>query len=300
MDLGIVLPQGWLGEYHGWDHGRAWERTLAIARQGEALGFESVWVYDHFTPMGGREAAGEPTFEAFSTLAAVAAVTSHVRLGPLVAGVGYRNPALLAKMTGTLDVIADGRFEIGVGAGWKRDEYESFGWPFPPLRERMALLRDTLEILALMLGPSEGQGAYDGTYASAHGARNVPRGRQQPRVPITVGGNGPEVTWRLAARHADEVNLDGLDLEETRRAIPVIASRCEEIDRDPASLRVSAHLPWRTAPAGPRRAEWFSAFASLGVERAQIFLPEAADSDEALVSLAEDARAAGLPMRDAR
>ena len=248
--------------------------------------------------MGGREDAGEPTFEAFSTLAAVAAVTSRVRLGPLVAGVGYRNPALLAKMTGTLDVIADGRFEIGVGAGWKRDEYESFGWQFPRLGERMALLRDTLEILALMLGPAEGQGAYDGVHASVRDARNVPRGRQAPRVPITVGGNGPEVTWRLAARYADEVNLDGMDLDDTRRALPVIASRCEEIGRDAADLRVSAHLPWRAAPPGSPRVEWLAAFASLGIARSQIFLPDAADSDDALASLAEDARAAGVPMAE--
>jgi alkanesulfonate monooxygenase SsuD/methylene tetrahydromethanopterin reductase-like flavin-dependent oxidoreductase (luciferase family) len=295
MDLGVVLPQGWLGEYRGWDHREAWQRTLALARLAEDLGFESAWVYDHFT--GFSAPAPVLTFEAFSTLAAVAAVTERVRLGPLVAGAGYRNPALLAKMTGTLDVIAGGRFEIGVGAGWKRDEYEAYGYPFPPLRERMALLRDTLEVLALMLGPGEGRGSYAGTQASVADPINLPRGARQPRVPIMVGGNGPEVTWRLAARYADELNLDGMGLEETQRAIPVIRSRCDEIGRDPDTLRVSAHLPWRTAPAGRRRAEWLRSFAEAGVARAMALVPGAVDDDGELARLAEDARSAGCSMR---
>ncbi|MBM4408587.1 MAG: LLM class flavin-dependent oxidoreductase [Chloroflexi bacterium] len=294
MDIGIVLPQGWLGEYHGWDHGRAWTRTLAIAREAERLGFESVWAYDHFTPVNAP--AEEPTFEAFAALTAVAAATTRVRLGPLVAGVGYRNPALLAKMTGTLDVIAGGRFEIGVGAGWKRDEYQAFGYPFPPVRDRMALLRDTLEILVLMLGADSGRGSYEGTRASVRRPWNAPRGAQEPWVPIVVGGNGPEVTWRLAARYADEINLDGLDVEDVQAAMPVIAARCEEIGRDPATLRVSAHLPWRVAPGGPDRAAWLAEFAVLGVVRAQFFVPDAVNSDEALAAFAEDVRTAGLPL----
>ena len=298
MDIGIVLPQGWLGEYHGWDHGPAWARTLAVARAAERLGFESVWAYDHYTPVNAP--AEEPTFEAFAALAAVAEATSRVRLGPLVAGVGYRNPALLAKMTGTLDIIAGGRFEIGVGAGWKRDEYEAFGYPFPPIRERMELLRDTLEILALMLGPDAGRGRYDGAQASVQRPWNAPRGAQEPRVPIMVGGNGPKVTWRLAARYADEINLDGLDVDDVRAAIPVIAARCEEIGRDPATLRVSAHLPWRVAPRGAQRAEWLAEFAAQGVVRAMVFVPGVVDSDEALAAFAEDARTAGLPLAPSR
>jgi alkanesulfonate monooxygenase SsuD/methylene tetrahydromethanopterin reductase-like flavin-dependent oxidoreductase (luciferase family) len=294
VDLGVVLPQGWLGEYRGWDHARAWARTLELARRADQLGFESVWAYDHFT--GISAPAPALTFEAFATLAAVAAVTERVRLGPLVAGAGYRNPALLAKMTGTLDVIAGGRFEIGVGAGWKRDEYAAYGYPFPPIRERMELLRDTLEILTLMLGAAEGRGSYSGARASVADPLNLPRGVQRPRVPIMVGGNGPEVTWRLAARYADEINLDGMGLEETRRAVPVIRSRCEEIERDPESLRISAHLPWRTAPAGPRRAEWLRSFADAGIARAMAFVPGAVDDDAELVRLADDARAAGIAM----
>jgi alkanesulfonate monooxygenase SsuD/methylene tetrahydromethanopterin reductase-like flavin-dependent oxidoreductase (luciferase family) len=125
---------------------------------------------------------------------------------------------------------------------------------------------------------------------------NLPRGVAQPRVPIMVGGNGPEVTWRLAARYADELNLDGMGLEETRHAIPVIRSRCEEIERDPDSLRVSAHLPWRTAPAGRRRAEWLRSFAEAGVARAMALIPAAVEDGAELERFADDARAAGIPM----
>ena len=294
MRLGIVLPQGWVDEFNGWDLDAAWSRTLAVAAQADGLGLDSVWVYDHFTAPGGHTA--ELMFEAFATLAAVAARTTRVRLGPLVAAAGYRNPALLAKMTGTLDLIAGGRFEIGVGAGWKRDEYEAFGYPFPPLRDRMALLRDTLEILTLMLGPDAGRGSYEGEQASVRDPLNRPRGLHQPRVPIMVGGNGPEVTWRLAARYADDLNLDGLDVDAVRRALPVVAARCEEIGRDPATLAVSAHLPWDGPAPGTARIDWLGAFASLGVARAMVFLPEAAGSDEVLPSLVADAREAGVEL----
>ena len=294
MTLGVVLPQGWLGEYRGWDHRAAWQRTLALARTAESLGFESVWVYDHFT--GFSAPAPVLTFEAFSTLAAVAAVTERVRLGPLVAGAGYRNPALLAKMTGTLDVIAGGRFEIGVGAGWKRDEYEAYGYPFPPLRERMELLRDTLEVLTLMLGPDEGRGSYAGTRASVadpvnraarrraaacadHGRRQRPRGDLAPRG---------------ALRGRAESRRDGSRGDAARDPRDPVALRGDR--PGPGHAAVSAHLPWRTAPAGPRRAEWLHSFADAGVARAMAFVPGAVDDDGELARLADDARAAGLSM----
>ena len=128
---------------------------------------------------------------------------------------GYRNPALVAKMISTLDVVSGGRAELGLGAGWKEDEYTAYGFGFPPLRTRMQLLEDTLEIVSRMLAP--GRATYDGATASVRDAINVPRGLQDPRVPILVGGNGPNRTWRLAARFADELNLDWLSPEETAR-----------------------------------------------------------------------------------
>src|SRR3972149_5141509 len=186
MDVGVIVPQGWTGEYDGWDARRAWERTIAVARQAERLGFESVWGFGHF------HTVPHPSAEA-----ALPALCTPVR-----------TPALTAKMIGTLDVISGGRMELGIGAGWKEDEWLAYGYGFPDTKTRLAMLADHLEVITRMLGP--GHATYAGAYASVTDAINQPRGLQEPRVPVIVGGNGPNVTWRLAARHADELNLDWL------------------------------------------------------------------------------------------
>ena len=188
MRVGIIVPQGWTGEYDGWDASRAWARSVAIAHEAEALGFDSLWLFDHVQTE--PVPTDEITFEAFVGLSALAVETARVRLGHLVLCAGYRNPALVAKMISTLDVVSGGRAELALGAGWKQDEYEAYGWGFPPLRERMALLEDTLEIVTRMLAP--GHATYEGPQASVRDAINVPKGEQQPRIPIMVGGNGPE------------------------------------------------------------------------------------------------------------
>ena len=171
MRVGIVVPQGWTGEYDGWDASRAWARSVAIAHDAEALGFESVWLFDHVQTE--PVPADEITFEAFVGLSALAVETARVRLGHLVLCAGYRNPALVAKMISTLDVVSGGRAELALGAGWKRDEYEAYGFGFRPLRERMALLEDTLEIVTRMLEP--GHATYEGTHASVRDAINCCR-----------------------------------------------------------------------------------------------------------------------------
>jgi F420-dependent oxidoreductase-like protein len=293
MKIGVVVPQGWTGEYAGWEATRAWHRMLAVAGQAEALGFESLWVFDHFhtDPV----VTDELTFESFTVLTALAVATYRVRLGHLVLCAGYRNPALTAKMIGTLDVVSGGRVELGIGAGWKEDEWRGFGYGFPPLRERLAALRDDLEVLARMLAP--GRATYAGSYAKVDGAVNLPRGLQEPRIPLMVGGNGPEVTWRLAAAYAEELNLDWLGPDEVAAALPVIQARCDEIGRDPATLRVSLHLNWDRAEAsGQRRIDDLARLAALGVSRVQIFDRATAVDDGALVRLAEDVRAAGLAL----
>jgi probable F420-dependent oxidoreductase, Rv1855c family len=289
----VIVPQGWTGEYDGWEPQRAWERTLAVARQAERLGFESVWVFDHFQTV--PEPIDELTFESFTTLAALAASTERVRLGHVVICTAFRNPALTAKMIGTLDVISGGRMELGIGAGWKEDEWLAYGYGFPDTKTRLAMLADHLEVITRMLGP--GHATFAGTYASVTDAINVPRGLQQPRIPIMVGGNGPKVTWRLAARHADELNLDWLSPEEVRDALPIIHARCEEIGRDPASLRLSVNIGRDTIKiAGSARAELLAAYREVGVARVMTLLQESAGSDKALELLAEDARAAGCTM----
>lgn len=293
MKIGVVVPQGWTGEYDGWDPRRAWERTVALTRQAERLGFQSAWVFDHFQTE--PEPTDELTFESFSTLAALAAMTERLRLGQVVICTAYRNPALTAKMIGTLDVISGGRMELGIGAGWKEDEWRAYGYGFPDTKTRLATLADHLEIITRMLGP--GHATFAGTYASVSDAINVPRGLQEPRVPVMVGGNGPKVTWRLAARFADELNLDWLTPDEVREARPVIASRCEEIGRDPATLRLSVNISrYVIETAGAPRVELLGAYQAAGVDRVMGLLQESAVSDEPLESLAVDARAAGCSL----
>ncbi|MFI5254908.1 MAG: TIGR03560 family F420-dependent LLM class oxidoreductase [Candidatus Limnocylindrales bacterium] len=293
MDVGIIVPQGWTGEYDGWDAAQAWARTVEVASQAERLGFESIWVFDHFQTV--PTPTDELTFESFTTLAALAALTARVRLGHVVICSGFRNPALTAKMMGTLDVISGGRMELGIGAGWKDDEWLAYGYGFPDTKTRLAMLGDHLEVITRMLGP--GHATYTGKHASVNDAINVPRGLHQPRVPIIVGGNGPNVTWRLAARHADELNLDWLSPEQVRAALPVIRSRCEEIGRDPASLRVSVNIGRPTfSLSGAVRVELLAAYRELGIARAMGLIKETTTGDEALEALAADARAAGVSL----
>lgn len=295
MQVGIIVPQGWTGEYKGWEPAAAWARTLTVARQAEELGFESLWAFDHFhtTP----DPTDELTFESFSTLASLAAATERVRLGHIVICTAFRNPALTAKMVSTLDVISGGRMELGIGAGWKREEWLAYGYEFQETKERLAALRDALEVITRMMRP--GRASFDGKYARVTGAINLPAPLQQPRVPIMVGGNGRKVTWRLAAEYADELNLDAMPAEELPEAMKVIRQRCEEAGRDPATLRVSCHIWWQQLQDAPSQVDLLASYREAGLSRVMTLVRDAVDSDEALARLAEDARSAGLSLAPA-
>ena len=190
MQVGLMAPQGWKGEYDGWDPADAWARTIELAHHAEDLGFEALWVFDHFHTV--PQPTDEITFESFAVLSALAMATARVRLGHMVICTGFRNPALTAKMSSTIDVISGGRFELGIGAGWKEEEWRAYGYGFPTIGERMDALGDSLEIIRAMLAP--GRASYDGEFAHVRRAINVPKGIQQPRIPIIVGGNGERVT----------------------------------------------------------------------------------------------------------
>jgi F420-dependent oxidoreductase-like protein len=296
MKLGVIVPQGWTGEYDGWDPLEAWRRTATVARQADRLGFESIWLFDHFQTV--PRPTDEITFESFTTLSALAALTERVRLGHIVICTAFRNPALTAKMISTMDSISGGRMELGIGAGWKRDEWLAYGYGFPETKERLARLGDDLEVITRMLAGDRHQHAtYEGRYSKVRGAINVPKPIQGPRVPIMVGGNGPNVTWRLAARHADELNLDGMTVGEVNEALPVIRSRCEEIGRDPATLPVSLHF-WKETfgIGGAARVDALAAYREAGLSRVMGLDEASATTDEALESLLEDARAAGVEL----
>lgn len=290
MQVGVVIPSGLAGEFVDWRPEDAWSRALELARLTERLGFAHVWVADHLHGVLGTATA--PTFEAFTLLTAIAGQTTRVRLGPGVACAAFRNPALLVKMAATLDVASGGRLDLALGAGWFEPEWRVYGYGFPPASGRLAILRQTLEVVTAMLGPGSAVGL---DADPSHAPVCVPSGLQQPRIRIVVGGNGQEVTWRLAARFADELNVDGPDPEQLPAWRRVIEQRCAEVGRDPATLAVSAQIWWDGA-VGRRRVEILQRLADQRLHRIVSLVDGAATSDEPVYAFAEDCRAAGLQL----
>ena len=292
MRVGIIVPQGWTGEYVGVEPSAAWARTVEVAQRAESLGFESAWLFDHFhtTP----EPTDTITFEAYTALTGLAGATSRIQLGHIVTCVAYRNPALVAKMISTMDVVSDGRMQVGLGAGWKREEFEAYGYDFPSTHDRLGRLRDTLEILTRMFEP--GRATYAGEYARIAGAINEPKPVRRPRPRIMVGGNGREVTWRLAARFADELNLDATPPDELPDALSVVAQRCEEIGRDPATLPVSVHIWWEHLDAAPSRTDLIGAYLEAGASRVMTMVRAAAKDPDALDAFQADCLEAGAEL----
>ncbi|HEY7131151.1 MAG TPA: TIGR03560 family F420-dependent LLM class oxidoreductase [Candidatus Limnocylindrales bacterium] len=293
MQVGLMAPQGWKHEYDGWDPAEAWQRTVALATQAEELGFESLWVFDHFTTT--PEPTDEMTFESFTVLSALAALTRRVRLGHMVVCAGFRNPALAAKLCSTLDVVSGGRFELGIGAGWKEDEWEAYGYGFPPIGERMDAFGDALEVITRMFGP--GRATYEGRHARVRGAINLPKGIQQPRIPVIVGGNGERRTAGYAIRYADELNYVFLAPEEIAGRMVEIRRRCEDEGRDPSTLRFSQYVrDEEVRHAGQARVDLIGSLAEVGLDRLVAFPTRWSPTEEAQAAFAEDCRSAGIQL----
>ena len=292
MQVGIMVPQGWKGEYDGWDAADAWRRTVELAVDGERLGFESEWLFDHFHTV--PDPTDEITFESFSTLAAIAALTSRVRLGHMVVCTGFRNPALTAKLTSTLDVISGGRFELGIGAGWKRDEWLAYGYGFPPIGERMDAFGEHLEVITRMLAP--GHATFAGRHAGVRDAINMPKGIQR-HIPIIVGGNGPERTAGFAVRYADELNFVFLTADEVRVRMADVRARCEQAGRDPDTLRFSMYaFDEEMRDPGQARVDALASYARVGLHRVVCFPTRWDPTTDAQAAFAADCRAAGLTL----
>lgn len=293
MQVGLMAPQGWKGEYDGWDPAEAWQRTVELARQAEDLGFESLWVFDHFHTV--PEPTDEITFESFSVLSALAMATRRVRLGHMVVCTGFRNPAHTAKLSSTIDVISGGRFELGIGAGWKKDEWLAYGYGFPPIGERLDALGDDLEVISRMFAP--GRATYEGRHAHVRDAINVPKGIQQPRIPIIVGGNGERRTAGYAIRFADELNYVFLGPDEIAERMVAVRRRCEEEGRDPATLRFSLYArDEEMRDAGRARIDLLDRFRGIGLDRIVAFPTRWSPTAEAQAAFADDVRAAGIAL----
>jgi F420-dependent oxidoreductase-like protein len=226
--FGTFLPQGWKMELAGINGAEAkWAKAVEIGELAERLGYDSLWVYDHFHNV--PHPAHEAVFECWTTLAAISQRTSRIRLGQMVGCNSYRMPSLLAKITSTLDVMSGGRVDWGIGAGWYENEYRGYGFEFPSARERIAMLREAVEIVRSMWTKPET--TYDGQYYKLRRANCDPKPLQQPHPPIWIGGGGEQLTLRVVARYADRSNFGG-NPDEFAHKIEVLKEHCLAVERD--------------------------------------------------------------------
>ena len=212
------------------------EKISAIARTAEASGFSSVSVMDHLHQI---PPVGPPTnwmFEGSTMLAAIAAHTTELTMGLLVGSVTYRNPAIAAKTTTTLDVISGGRVWHGIGAGWFEEEHRAYGYDFPPLKTRFEMLEEELQIVRAMFTSPEAR--FEGTHLRVEGAFNNPKPLRGD-IPILIGGSGERKTLRLVAKYGDGCNLFG-DPERVRHLLGVLEGHCEDVGRDFSEITKSA------------------------------------------------------------
>ncbi len=225
--FGIQTPQ---------QHG-SWQDIVTLWREIDTLGFDSAWVFDHFLPI-----FSDPTgscLEGWTALSALAMATQKVRIGAMVTGNTYRHPAVLAKMATTLDIICNGRLNLGLGAGWFALEHQTFGIPFPPLAERLQRLDEALTVIKRLW--SEERVTFTGKHYQLHEALLNPRPIQKPHPLVTVGATGEQVALRIVAKHADMWNAFGSP-EVFRHKIGVLTEHCRKIGRDPSSIEKSVLL----------------------------------------------------------
>src|SRR5690348_1331980 len=240
---GIVMHMAALFGFHmpsfsfpGVPQDRLFDRVVQNAKAAEKAGFDLVTVMDHFYQIRGVGPETEPMMEAYATLSALATQTSKVKLGTLVTGVTYRNPALLAKQVTTLDVISKGRAILGIGAAWNEDEHAGYGIEFPPIARRMDRLEEAVTIAKLMF--TEERPSFEGKFYRIDRALNVPRPVQKGGPKILIGGGGEKRTLRILARHGDIGHWFGGPLEDLKRKREVFEQHCAEVGRNPADVTI--------------------------------------------------------------
>jgi len=222
IHFGVSLPQ----------IKRTWADTKQAALEFERLGFDSVWLNDHLYGIPGPQL---PILEAWTTLSAVGAVTERVQLGTLVSPIGFRNPALLAKMAATLDDIAPGRVIVGLGSGWFQQEFAGYGFAFPSLKDRLEQLDEAATLMKSMW--TEETPTFTGKHFRTESVFCTPKPAVPPR--LLLGGGGEKVFLRLAAKHADVWNNLAVHQGELGHKVEVLRRHCASIGRDPADITVS-------------------------------------------------------------
>src|SRR5713226_4283755 len=233
MDFGVIVPQGWRMDLVGIsDPSEAYETMTRVAQEADALGYHSIWLYDHFHTV--PTPTQEITFECWTSTAALARDTRRVRLGQMVTCNSYRNPALLAKMASTVDALSHGRLDFGIGAGWYEEEYRAYGYPYPETRERLQRLREAIQVILAMW--TQDEASFEGTYYQVRGAINQPKGVQKPHIPLLIGGEGEKVTLTLVAQYGDACNIGG-GIANIKHKMAVLKQHCADLGPDYNSMR---------------------------------------------------------------
>jgi F420-dependent oxidoreductase-like protein len=266
--LGLQIPNF---NFPGVGEEQLFERLSDIATTAESSGFDTVLVMDHLHQIAGVGPPENWMLEGNTILSALAARTRRVNLSLLVGAVTYRNPALHAKITTTLDVISGGRAIHGIGAGWNVEEATAYGYDFPPLRERFERLEDHLNIARAMF--TQERATYDGKHHSVREALNNP-GPIRGDIPIMIGGSGERKTLRMVAQYADASNFFG-DPDRIRHLIGVLEGHCERLGRDPAEItktRLGTVIIADTQQEADRRLEVLRERSGIPPERLAIML----------------------------
>ncbi len=216
-----------------------WQDMLAVWQEADQIElFESGWSFDHFYPIFSD--SDGPCLEGWTTLAALAQATSRLRLGIMVTGIHYRHPAVLANMAAAVDVVSNGRLELGIGAGWNEQESGAYGLPLGTPGERSDRLEEACQVLIGLL--SQETTTFTGRYYQLTDARNEPKGPQRPHPPICIGGSGERRTLRTTARYAQHWNFVGGSPEDFARKRDVLYAHCADLGRDPAEITLSSHV----------------------------------------------------------
>ena len=217
-----------------------YDAMLEVWREADATPvFEHAWLFDHFAPIFSD--VNGPCLEGWTLLAAFAAQTNRIRIGQMVTGNTYRHPAVLAHMAATIDVISNGRLDMGIGAGWNEYEHTSMGIPLYAPGERIRRLGEACEIIKLLF--TQHLTDFDGRYYQLKEARCEPKPIQKPYPPFVIGGGGEQLTLRVVARYADVWNFSGGPVENLTHKTEILHSHCAEAGRDPAEIEVSVQVP---------------------------------------------------------
>jgi F420-dependent oxidoreductase-like protein len=236
MRFGIFVPQGWRLDLVGIEPRDQWSTMLDLARAAEAGPWESIWVYDHFhtVPIPTEEA----TLEAWSLMAALGAATSRVRLGQMCTCMGYRNPAYLAKVAATIDVISGGRVEMGIGAGWYEHEWKAYGYGFPGAGDRLGMLDEGVQIMRQLW--TSGTATLTGKHYQVAGAISRPLPVQDGGIPLWIAGGGEKKTLRIAAQYAQYTNFDATP-EVFAKKSAILEQHCQDVGTDFAAITRSGN-----------------------------------------------------------